>query len=123
MPITNEAAQFLAFRMGSGVPSFVGAIEIGSGSGTALVTNKDLVAGSIRNVITGSPDFTTARKVSFQADFNSVEMSGLDFTEFGLFISGPINIGSAWAREAFGSVTFDGTNELQINYTTEFIPG
>jgi len=123
MPFTNEAAQFMAFRMGSAVPSFIGAVEIGIGSGTALVTNSDLVTGSVRNIITGSPDFSEARKTGFQADFNSVEMSGVALTEFGLYISGPVNVGSVWFREAFGSVTFDGTNELQVTVTGEVIPG
>ena len=123
MPFTNEGAQFVAFRIGSAVPSFIGAMEVGSGSGTAIVGNTTLVAGSIKKIITGSPDFSEARKAGFQVDFNSVEMSGLELTEFGLFISGPLNIGSVWLREAFGSVIFDGTNELQVNATIEVIPG
>jgi len=49
-------------------------------------------------------------------------MSGLILTEFGLFISGPTDIGSAWQREAFGSILFTGTEELQILATLEVIP-
>jgi hypothetical protein len=43
-------------------------------------------------------------------------MSGTDLTEFGLFdvASGTGFPGSVWQREGFGSVAFDGTNELQI---------
>jgi len=87
MVFTNEGANLLAIRAGSNTPSFISAIEVGYGSGTAHVTNTTLAAGSVRNIITGSPNFTQARKVTFTADFNSVQMSGLSMTEFGLFIS------------------------------------
>ena len=123
MTFTNAGAQFLAFRLGSSLPDlFVGAIAIGSGSGTATVSDVTLVAEELRTIITGSPSFTEARKTQFQGDFNSVEMSGLTLSEFGLFTSGPALTGSTWQREAFGSVTFDGTNELQITITLEVIP-
>jgi len=128
MPFTNDGAQFLAFRMGSGVPNFISNVEFGTGSGTASITNKTLVTGSVRNNLTGSPDFTTSRKVGFQADFNSITMSGVKLTEFGLFISGIFGTstdgaGSVWAREAFPAITFDGTNELQVLWEGEVLPG
>jgi len=124
MAFTNFGAQAIAWRLGSSLPNeYISAIGIGSGSGTATVSNTTLVAEHTRTMITGSPDFTTARKVTFQADFNSVQMSGLILTEFGLFTSGPVNTGSCWQREAFGSVLFDGTNELQIVTTLEVLPG
>lgn len=120
MPFTNEGRKFMAYRLGSSLPNtYISAIGIGSGSGTALKTNTTLQAEHTRTMITGSPDFTEARKAGFQADFNSVQMSGLILTEFGLFQSGAVNTGSCWAREGFGSVVFDGTNELQVVYTIE----
>ncbi len=122
MPITDDLAKFVAFRLGSAVPSFISAIGIGSGSGTALVTDKILKAEVVRNVITGSPDFSAAKKVQFQADFAASTMSGTHLTEFGLFISGPIFTGSVLQRESFGSIVFDGTAELQVLATVEVIP-
>ena len=123
MVFTNTGAQFVAFAIGSDLSNnFIQTIGIGSGSGTARVTDSTLIAEHTRAIQTGSPNFVTARKVSFQGDFNSVTMSGLILTEFGLFVSGPVNIGSAWQRESFGSVSFDGTSEVQVSSTLEVIP-
>jgi len=88
-----------------------------------MVSNTTLLGEHTRTMITGSPNFSETRKVAFQGDFSSVEMSGLILTEFGLFKSGPSNVGSAWQREAFGSLIFDGSNELQITTTLEVIAG
>lgn len=124
MVFTNDGKEFVALRLGSDITGlFIGHIGIGDGSGTAVVTDSTLVSEVNRTDITGSPDFTTARKVSFQADFNSLQMSGINLTEFGLFdvASGTGFPGSTWQREAFGSVVFDGTNELQIISTLEVL--
>lgn len=124
MVMTQSAAQFLAWRLGSSLENLrIQTIGLGTGSGTEDVTNVTLVNETNRSMITGSPDFTNSRKVSFQADFNSVTMSGTNLTEFGLFASGASNIGSVQQREYFSSVNFDGTNELQIYSTIELIPG
>ena len=124
MGFTNIGAQQLAWALGSNISNnFIQAIAIGSGSGTVSVTNATLVAEHTRTIQTGSPNFTTARKVSFQGDFNSLVMSGLTLFEFGLFASGTLNTGSIWQREAFGSVIFDGTQELQVTTTLEVLPG
>jgi len=115
MVFSNYGKQAVAWAIGSDISNNnVQAIAIGSGSGTALVTDVTLLNEVKKTVITGSPDFDTARKVSFQADFNSITMSGIILTEFGLFVSGPSLVGSTWQRESFGSLVFDGTNELQI---------
>ena len=75
-------------------------------------------------VIEGHNAVATVRKVTFQADFNSVEMSGTHLTEFGLFTTGTAAlVGSSWLRESFGSIVFDGTNELQVLSTIDFLPG
>jgi len=126
MVFTNYGKQAIAWAIGSDLntatfDNFIGYVNIGSGSGTVLNTNVTLVEERDRNPITGSPNFDTVRKVQFQGDFNSVEMSGIDLTEFGLIGSGTGITGSVWQREAFGSIVFDGTNELQILSTIEII--
>jgi len=74
MVFTNTGKQFIAYALGSDISNnLIGYVAIGSGSGTALATNSTLIAETDRNPITGSPNFTTARKVQFQADFNSDE--------------------------------------------------
>src|SRR3990167_5721554 len=122
MVFTNAGCQFVTWRLGSSLPNtFIGAIAVGSGSGTALVTNVILVNEFNRTIITGSPDFTTSRKVLFQGDFGAATLSGTQILEFGLFTSGPANIGSVWQREGFGSIVTDGTIELQIQSTLEVL--
>ena len=124
MPVTNFAAQAVTWNIGSNIQNnYIQTFEVGYGSGTATVLNTTLVNGSVRVAITGSPDFSQTRKVTFQGDFNSVVLSGLQLTEWGLFASGTIGVGSTWQREAFNPITFDGTNELQIVSTIEVIPG
>lgn len=124
MPMTNAAAQFIAWRLGSSLSDmYIGAVAVGSGSGTALITNTTLVNEHTRHVITGSPNFETNRKVTFQGDFNATELSGTQILEFGLFQSGTYNTGSVWFREAFGSIVMDGTIELQTLATLDVLPG
>lgn len=115
----------MILRIGSNLDDlFIKHIGIGTGSAAVVVTDVTLVTESNRTAITGSPNFTENFKVGFQADFSSVQMSGTDLTEFGLFdvASGTGFAGSAWQREGFGSVAFDGTNELQILSTLEILP-
>jgi len=123
MVFTNAGKQFVAWGLGSNVGLYMGHIGIGSGSGTASVSDVTLLNEINRTSITGSPDFTTTRKATFQADYNSVQMSGIHLTEFGLFnvVSGTGFTGSTWQRESFGSIVFDGTNELQILSTMEVL--
>lgn len=122
MVFTNFGKQAATWAIGSNLTNnFIQYVTIGSGSGTVVATDVTLVAETDRNPITGSPDFDTTRKVQFQGDFNSVEMSGTTLTEFGLIASGPSLVGSIWQREGFGSIVFDGTNELQILTTIEVI--
>jgi len=87
---------------------------LGSGSGTELATLSGLIA------VIGSPkaftssNVATAKAITWQADWNSVEMSGLSLREFVL------NPGSTDAGESFNynnlgdAISFDGTNELRI---------
>lgn len=118
MVFTNYGAQAIAWAIGSNLPNnYIRYIAIGSGSGVPLVTETTLLNEYDRNLITGSPNFTTPYKVTFTADFNSVELSGTKISEFGLLASGPALTGSMWQIERFGSIAFDGTNELQIEAT------
>ena len=123
MAITNYGVQAITWCIGSNISNnYIQYCSIGSGSGTFVATQTTLLNETDRNPITGSPDFTTSKKVSFQFDFNSVELSGLHFTEFGFLGSyGPGSPGSMWQIERLGSILFDGTNELQIISTIEVI--
>ena len=122
--ITNYGAQAIAWSIGSSIANnYISYAAIGSGSGTVLASQTTLLNETDRNPVTGSPDFTTSKKVSFQFDFNSVEMSGTHLTEFGFLASGPSLVGSMWQIERLGSIVFDGTNELQILNTIEVING
>lgn len=116
MVFTNPGRQFSTYALGSDIGKFIAYYGIGNGSGTALATNSVLVNEVNRISITGSPDFSETQKVSFQGDFNAVQMSGITMTEFGLTDTGSSTgfTGSMWSRDAFGSIVFDGTNELQI---------
>jgi len=123
MVFTNDGKKFVAYGLGSNVGMYIRHIGIGTGSSTISATDHTLVTETNRTSITGSPDFSESQKVIFQADFNSIQMSGINLTEFGLFnvASGPGFTGSVWAREGFGSVVFDGTNELQVSYAVEVL--
>ena len=124
MPITNTGAQFIAFAIGSDISNnFLQYCAIGSGSGTFTAAETVLLHETDRNIQTGSPNFVTARKVGFQFDFNSVELSGLHFTEFGFTPSGPAVVGSQWQIERLGSIVFDGTSELQVTNIIEVVRG
>ena len=114
MVFTDDGRQFVTYGLGSDIGMFINYVGIGSGSGAVSADNHTLIAEVNRVEITGSPDFTGVRTVTFQADFNSVQMSGIHLTEFGLFSAASGAGGSVWLREGFGSLVFDGTNELQI---------
>ena len=111
MVVTNVGKSGLTLMLfGSGiVPNF---LAIGSGSGTALVTNTNLVAET-RSVLFTTRDVTISQEVNYTFDLNSAQMSGTNLREFGIKTSGLANI--VWNRESFNAVNFDGTNELQVN--------
>jgi hypothetical protein len=122
MAFTNWGKQAVTYGIGSNLANnYVRWVAVGIGSTTATITDTKLVSETKRVGITGSPDFTETRKVTFQADFNSAIMSGTNLAEFGLFATSGIGLGSCWQREAFSPLTFDGTNELQIVASIEVI--
>jgi hypothetical protein len=119
---TNYGKQAVTWSLGSNLSNnYISYFNVGSGSGTALVSNTTLINEWKRFGLTGSPDFTTNRKVTFTGDLNSVQASGLILSEFGLISSGTALTGSNWTRETLGSITFDGTNELRVEYSLEVI--
>ena len=122
MVFTNYGRQAVAWALGSDISNnYISYMAIGSGSGTPLVSQTTLINEANRVEITGSPDFGTSLKVGFQADWNSVTMSGINLREFGVLASGVVLTGSIWQRESFPNIVFDGTNELQVVTTLEVI--
>lgn len=120
--IVNYGAQAVAWAIGSNIANnYIQYCAIGSGSGTVANTQTTLFNERDRNPVTGSPNFATAKKVTFQFDFNAFEMSGTNLTEFGFLGSYPSNVGSMWQIERIGRVVFDGTNELQISNVIDVI--
>lgn len=85
-------------------------ISLGTGSSEKTVNSSGLVtdAGLFKTFTT--TDITTLNEVLFTSDWNSVELSGTALTEFEVAVSG----GAAWSIEGIPAVTFDGTNELQV---------
>ncbi len=123
MVFTDTGKDLVTLGLGSNLGLFIQYMGIGSGSGTVVATQSTLLNERDRNLITGSPDFSTQRKVTFQADFSPTEISGTILTEFGLTntASGTGFTGSMWQIERFGSIVFDGTNELQVVTTLQVI--
>lgn len=98
---------------GSGlIPRFS---AIGSGSGAELASLGSLVAEvqATRRDFT-SRDITVSKQVSWTFDYGSTTMSGVNLSEFGIAGSQAKGTNDLWLREAFDSVEFDGTNELQL---------
>jgi len=123
MVFTNYGKQAVAWAIGSDIPNnYISYFAVGSGSGTEAVTNVTLVNEFKRFPITGSPDFTTDRKVIFQGDLSSISASGLILKEWAMLASGTALTGSVWQREQLtGSLVFDGTLELSIENAIEVV--
>lgn len=114
MPVTTTGRSGLSLMMGSVATAGPQYLAIGSGSGTASINNTGLIA-QIDRVLVSTTDTSVAREVTWTGDVNSITMSGRMLTEIGMF-----NVaagGTIWNREAFGSIIFDGTNELQVQIT------
>ncbi len=93
-------------------------MAIGSGSGAVANTNILLINENSRRAPT-SVSTSTTNEITYIGDWNSVEMSGINLKEFGMFSTSTSNAGSAWNREGFAGVDFDGSNELQVQITYE----
>lgn len=112
MVITNYAKSRISLAIGNSgtfTPTF---FVIGSGSGVALPTQTTLFNEKNRQEVTNTT--LTTNKVQWTGDWNSLEVSGLSLSEFGLMVSGPALTGSIASRTSIPSVSFDGSNELRI---------
>ena len=104
-------------------PNYMG---IGSGSGIFVVTQTQLIYENTlpanRRLWT-SRSISTTKEVAYIFDWNSVEMSGLKISEFGIS-NGSIATaqsvsGTMWTRDIINTITFDGTSEIQIQLTLQ----
>ena len=116
MAISNYARERVALLIGgsAGTPDIgSGYISLGSASGTITVSTTGLLQTWDRNQYTaGVADLTVAQVVTGISDFTSTDLSGLPFRQFGIFVES--SGGKAWQVENATLITFDGTNELQI---------
>jgi hypothetical protein len=119
MVISNYGRSGLNLLMAGSadVPQY---LAIGTGSGAEVATLGSLIteAGANRTGFT-SRDISVANKTTWQFDINSVNMSGITLTEFGIGGSQAVGVNDLWNREAFIGIEFDGTNELQIEILFE----
>jgi len=111
--LTNIA--YIIGGSGIAVPNYT---AIGTGSSTLNPGNISLDAETDRNQVT-SINLMTPKQVLWTADFSSVEISGTNFQEFGLFNSS--SGATMFTRYVIGSITFDGETELQIQQTIRFV--
>lgn len=116
--ILNYGKNQIALLIGGSTTNVPTYFIIGSGSGTTVSTDTALVHATDRQIFT-STSYPLNQKVTFQGDWNSVEMSGLEFREWGLITSGTGLTGSLWSKQGIPALTFDGTNELRIESNIE----
>jgi len=119
MTLTTDSLKMMALMMGGSgaIPSY---IALGAGSTAPVSGNTALESESDRNAIT-STDLTTAKEVTYTADYSASELSGTVFSEWGLFNAS--TAGSMFKRETIpttGSLTFAGDLELQIQSSIRF---
>ncbi len=123
--ITNWGKQRLALFLAGSTTIPPGYMMIGSGSGTVIGTQVELIYPADRQAITLA-NGSVSYKSKWTGDWNSVELSGLDpvsgfqFTEWGMCINKAGVTGSMWSRTAMpNAIIFDGTTELRIEETWE----
>jgi hypothetical protein len=115
--INNYTKNQATLLIGGSITTTPTSMVFGIGSSTVAVTDTTLTTGSFALVLT-SKTYPSFNKITFQADANSVQMSGLQLREFGI-ISGLNATGSIYDRTVIPALTFDGTNEIQIQTTWE----
>ncbi len=91
-------------------------MAIGSGSGADLTTNWELVHEVERRAPT-IVDSSTGDEIEYTTDWDSLDMSGIELKEMGMFTESTDNTGSLWSKNGFANISFDGTTELQIKLT------
>lgn len=119
MGVTNYAKQQIALLVGGSSVSTPLYLAVGSGSGTESPSRSGLIFEMNRaGFTTGYPDLSTVNKIKYRADFNVLQMSGIDLYEFGTFVES--SGGQAWhITQLPFQATFDGTNELVVEITWE----
>ena len=118
MVVTNDGKELIGYLIGS-TATKPAAFAIGVGS-LALTASSSTLGSEVNRQAYTSTDVSTAQKITWQADWNSVDMSGIQLSEVGIFNSTTANTGSAWSLNgSFAAITFDGSNELQIQETWE----
>ena len=118
MVVLNYAKNEVGLVLGGSATVVPTYFIIGSGSGTVVASQTELIAARDRQLNTAIT-FPATQKVKWQGDWNSVEISGTILKEFGMITSGAALTGSIWSRTGFAGITFDGTNELRIEETWE----
>ena len=116
--IVNYGKNRTALLLGGSITDSLDDFIIGTGSSTVLITDTELVTPVDRQAFT-SATYPTTQKVEMQGDWNSVEMSGIQLSEFSVLTNAAGLTGSIWSRTGIPSLTFDGTNELRILETWE----
>jgi hypothetical protein len=119
MVVTTQGLESITAIIGNSGLSVPSHSAIGSGTSVAASGNIALEHEWARNPIT-SNNLETSKQVTWISDFNSVEISGLVFTEFGLLNDD--TTGNLFHREQLGagSIVFDGDVELQLQTTFKF---
>lgn len=121
MVITNYAKNKIGLLIGGSSVPVPTDMMIGTGSSTITAASTTLTTPADRQTFTSDPTFPITATVNFQADWNSVEMSGLSLKEFGIAGSGIGTNGSMWSIHAVPAITFDGSNELRVEEVWEII--
>ena len=117
--ILNYGKNQTTLLIGGSYTGSVSDMLVGTGSSTILAGDTELVTTTDRQTVT-STTYPAQRKVQWQFDWNSVEISGTaPITEFGNIASGTALTGSLWSRDVIPGLTFDGTNELRIEAVWE----
>ena len=117
MAITTVGLNTIRSLCGSPQPTIPTHIAIGSGTTAFDVGNTSLEKENDRNAIT-SYDLSIGQVGTYVADFGSVEISGLDVTEFGMINA--VSAGSIFNREVIDKLTFAGDRELQIQVSLRY---
>jgi len=120
MVFTTYGKERVAVRIGSnvGTPEYCG---VGTGSSTKNDSTISLTTETVRSKYT-SVSYATPKKLKYTTFFSSSVISGTNSVkEFGQFVSGTVGNGSTWIADGFTGITFDGTNELQIETTVNVL--
>ncbi len=111
---TGRSGLALAFAGSMVLPSMC---DIGSGSGAFAITRTGLIA-PLQTAVYTTRDISTQMQTLYIFDYSSVTMSGINFREFGLRTSGGgLGSGTYFSIDNTSPITYDGSNELQIQIT------